>query len=124
MKQQTETTVRKVISVTHQAEMYNDFMKKFKKEGTKPGAFLALDNGYFATVSGCGDIYDFYIKTRQLGIYNGRYSKLSNPQDDGYDEAKLRLLPFEHAFSFGKKNVSHRMLILSKLMTTLIIWCT
>ena len=111
LKQQTETTVRKVIGVTRLAEVYNEDMRKFHKAGSRPGAFLALDNGYFATVSGSGDIYDYYLKNKQLGRYNGQYAVITRPNDEGYDDAKLRLLPFDHAFNFGNKKVSDRMCI-------------
>ena len=97
-----------MIGVTRLAEVYNDFMAKFEQKGSEPGCFIGLDNGYFCTVSGTGDMYDEFVRTRQLGLFNGRNSPITGPKDPNYPKAKLRFLPFDHAFNFTDKDVDKR----------------
>ena len=80
------------------------------KEGTagrghEPALLFIFDTGYYTIVTGWGELFDVYCETKKLGPYTGHNVKPRNPNDADYGESRLRILPFDHAFAFIRKNI-------------------
>ena len=87
---------------------YKDLMRGTKSEGLEP-SFLILDNGYYTIISGSGKIFNAFCKNKSLGnLYTGRYAVPRDPSDPKYSQSRLRILPFDKAFTFLPNDVDSR----------------
>ena len=102
----TATCVRHVIPLVCMAEEYY-VLKRGKIEcGREPALLLIFDTGYYTITTGWGELYDWYCKRKQLGQYTGQNVKPRKPGDADYGLSQLRILPFDHAFTFIKKEIT------------------
>ena len=88
--------------------MFKHFQKLLKecgKEGKDPSFILILDTGFYTVVSGDGDIFFKFCKTKTLGNYTGRNVRPRFPSDDDYLRSRLRCLPFDYCFNYTSKDV-------------------
>ena len=90
------------------AEDYYNCKKGTAEEGLIPALLLLFDTGYGTCVAGWGPIYDNYISSKQLGEYTGRNVRPRFPDEDDYAKSRLRIIPFDYAFRFIKKDITKR----------------
>ena len=108
LKRHTESAVRETIHATRIAEELRRALTGTENEGLPPTSLLILCNGIFSTSTGQGELYDTYVRDKTIGEYTGRNVKARKPDDDDYNSAKLRILPFDHAFNHCKIDVDQR----------------
>ena len=112
IKTATATCVRNVIPLVRMAEEYYVFKRGTPERGEKPALLLIFDTGYYTVISGWGALFDVYCKTKKLGNYTGKNVKARSPDDEDYGESQLRILPFDHSFTFIRKNIQESKLML------------
>ena len=108
MKRHTESAIREVHCVQRIAEQLHTSLSGSGLEGQVPTFLLAMCNGYFTTATGEGDLFQKFCQYGVLGQYTGRNVRYRSPSQADYSEARLRLLPFDHAFSHCTKDVQER----------------
>ena len=108
LKRHTESAVRAVVHAQRIAEELRKVLKGTEVEGEPPTFFLLLGNGYFTTCAGEGPVFRAFIDNRSLGDFIGKYVKSRRPDDNDYDKSKLRILPFDRAFTHCRKNAQDR----------------
>ena len=45
-------------------------------------------------------MFDSFIRTETLGDFSGQNQEPKNPNDPNYSKSKLRVVPFDHTFTF------------------------
>ena len=106
IKTATSTCVRHVIPLVRMAEEYYLFKQGNSERGREPAVLLIFDTGYYTIISGWGELFDVFCKSKQIGNYTGRNVKPRQPGDHDNGESRLRILPFDHAFAFITKNIT------------------
>ena len=102
------TAVRSLIKATRLMEEYKGMVRGTNSEGLSPSSLIMFDNGYFTTISGAGEVYHSFCKDKNLGNYTGRFAFPKHPSDPGYETSLLRMLPFDHTFTFLPTDVNAR----------------
>ena len=69
---------------------------------------LLFDNGFFTTIPRDGEMFHKFCKDKTLGNYTGRNYSVRNPTDSDYRTARIRVLPFDHAFYYNEYDVYQR----------------
>ena len=110
IKTHTYTAVCEVITLVRMAEDYYKCKEGTGKEGEIPGVLFIFDSRYGTSVAGWGPIFDNYCSTKQLGSYTGCNVRPCHPDDDDYAKSRLRIIPFDYAFSFITKDITKHML--------------
>ena len=92
--------VRSAFKTVRLIKKFNSF-KGYNLEKMKdPSFFLALETGSFTNFAGCGSMYQNFLQTETLGNYSGQNQDPKMPTDTNFSKSKLRILPFDHTFTF------------------------
>ena len=105
IKTHTYTAVREIISLIRMAQDYYNCKKGSAEEGLIPALLFLFDTEYSTCLSGWGPLYDHFCRTKQLGVYTGRNVRPRSPEEADYAKSRLRIIPFDYAFSFIKKSI-------------------
>ena len=103
------TCIREIIPLIRMAEEYYLNKRDSKERGQEPCLLFLFDTGYFTVVSGWGELYEKYCHSKQLGQYTGRNVHPRSPDDPDYGHSRLRIFPFDHAFTFIRRNITDGM---------------
>ena len=104
----TKSSIRGVIATGRYIEMKQELEKPAEKASF--GVFCAIHDGEQTTFGGEGDIFDNFMKTRQLAGYPGENDKITTFYDSNYNDAKLRLMRFDETFHKCHYDASERKL--------------
>ena len=99
MKRHTETTVRASVYAHRIAEELRKALSGTEDEGEDPTFLLISCNGYFSTTIGEGSLYKTFIHERKIGRFIGANCVAKEIDDPDYNNAKLRIMTFDHAFT-------------------------
>ena len=106
IKTHTATCVQHIIPLVHMAEEYYKFNRGHRSQkGREPALLFIFDTAYYSVVSGWGELFDVYCSTKQLGNYTGRNVCPHSPGESDYGDSRLRILPFDQAFTFIRKDI-------------------
>ena len=105
VKVHTESAVREVTQLYRIALKYKELCRGHKNELMAPSMLLLFDNGFFTTVTGAEDMFHSFCKSKTLGNYTGHNYAVQKPTDYDYHTARIRYLPFDHAFYYHEYNV-------------------
>ena len=105
------TCVRIVIPLIKLAEKYYMNKKDGPEKGIEPSLLFLFDSGYSTTISGWGNVFNEFCKTKHLGNYTGRNVKPRKPEDEDYTKSRLCILPFDHAFNLVPKSIVDRKFV-------------
>ena len=72
------------------------------------GSFFFLHDGENGFLGGHGDVFQWFMNTRQLTEYPGEGTEISNMFDENYSSAPLKLVRFDQAFKKLPYDVTHR----------------
>lgn len=91
------------------AEEYYIFKQDSPERGREPAVLFLFDTGYYTIVTGWGELFEVYCRSKKLGNYTGRNVKPRQPGDVDYGTSRLRIMPFDHAFAFIRKSITDSM---------------
>ena len=103
-----KTTVRSAFKTVRLIKNYQKFQNKTILNLNSPSFVLALETGTFTSLSGCGSMFDNYVKNGNFGNHSGKNEKLRYPDERNFCTSKLRVLPFDHTFTFLPIDVNKR----------------
>ena len=87
IKTHTATCVRHIIPLVHMAEEYYVYNRgERSQKGREPALLFIFDTGYYTVISGWGELFDHYCKTKNLGSYTGRNVSPRSLGDADYGE--------------------------------------
>ena len=110
-----KTTVRSAFKTVRLIRKYQSLNRDKVKDSKPPGFFLALETGTFTNYAGCGSMFDSFLQNGQLGNHSGEDQEPLTPDEKNYWKSKLRILPFDHTFTFLPIDVNKRKDILFQL---------
>ena len=92
------------------ASRFSELKELFKDDDScnPAGALLLVSDGTSTSVAGHGDVFKNFLQTRRLTGYIGEGERLVSVYDDGYDEAKLKLIRFDQTFTKLSYDASKR----------------
>ena len=95
-----KTTLRSAFKTVHLLKRYYT-LKDISPDSIKdPCFFLALETGMFTNLAGCRSMLENFLQNSNLGSYSGDSEVPRKPSDKDFSKSKLRIVPFDHTFTF------------------------
>ena len=109
LKRHTESAERQTIYAQRIAEELRRALTGTEIEGEPPTCLLVLCNGYFTTTAGEGCLFRNFCQWKKLSKYTGHNVRPRHPEKDvDYEQSRLRIVPFNHAFNHCITDVHQR----------------
>ena len=103
-----KSSVRNAFKAIRLLQKYHHLQKSSQRNFREPSFFLMLETGYYTNLSGCGHLFDKFVRTKMLNGYSGQNEEIAKPNDCEFWKSKLRYMPFDSTFTFIPGNVNDR----------------
>ena len=102
-----KTTVRSAFKTVRLIKKYQSVFGS-DQNSNQPSFLLALETGKFTNLAGCGSMFDNFLDNKTLGNHSGQNETPLYPDQKDFWKSKLRILPFDHTFTFLPIDVNKR----------------
>ena len=91
-------SLREGVAAARIADFLNDQLKSIGIKNEPAGAIICVHSGTQYSVSGCGKIFDQFIRTANLTKFTGSNDKPATFYEANFETAPIRLVKFDETF--------------------------
>ena len=91
------TCIRTGLATARMCDILNDRISKIL--GLKTGIFIAIETGQQCTISGCGPMYEEYLKTGKITKHSGFGDEPKSFYNHDFDSAPFQFLKFDETYA-------------------------
>ena len=120
---QLETTIdsskRTAVRVTIATARYLERKQELYSSGCKKSisSMVLINNGDSTTIGGCGEMYDNFLKTKELKCFHENEGDFTSYLDPHYASAKLKVMKFDESYDNMPYDASTRKWLLAYNVT-------